>query len=276
MCDDSTLSVIKGMRAERDPPYITYTTTTLPEMPSVPMSILLPPLPASRLDGTTAPREQISVMLVDDHPVCRAGVRSMLAGTEFHIQAEAHTRREAVELAQNLQPQLVLLEIRIAGGDGLAILHTLKTRHPEIPVVILTMYNHPVYVARAVAEGASGYLLKGTEREELLAALRAVRQGQILLGPEQLTRWLRSLSRDMTGAQDFIQPLSRREADVLQLLGAGLTNRGIARILFIAESTVKTHVEHIIHKLGVADRTQVAVWAARQRLGVMEDVPPSV
>ena len=211
--------------------------------------------------------EAITVMLVDDHAIWRGGVRSMLEDTEFEVVGEAASGREALEAAQRLQPRLVLLDIRMAGGDGLDALVALKREHPRTIVVMLTTYDNPTYMARAVAGGAAGYLLKGVEQDEMLRVLRAVAQGDALLSAKELVRSLRGISETATGSSDLIEPLTDREQEVLRLLATGLSNRNIANLLFIAESTVKTHVEHIIGKLGVSDRVQAAVWAARQGLG---------
>jgi DNA-binding NarL/FixJ family response regulator len=121
-------------------------------------------------------------------------------------------------------------------------------------------------MARAIAGGAAGYLLKGVEYEELLSTLRAVAAGEMLIAPQDLVRSLRSVGETSVGSEDLIAPLTDREEEVLRLLATGLSNRDIASLLFIAESTVKTHVEHIIGKLGVSDRVQAAVWAARHGL----------
>lgn len=204
----------------------------------------------------------VQVMLVDDHAIWRGGVRSMLEDTEFQVVAEAASGAEALEAARRARPQMALLDIRMAGGDGLDALQALKQEHPRMAVIMLTTYDNPTYVARAVAGGAAGYLLKGIEREELLEALRAVARGEMLLTPQQLVHSLRGISEKTVGAQDLIEPLTEREQEVLRLLATGLSNRDIASLLFIAESTVKTHVEHIIGKLGVSDRVQAAVWAA--------------
>ncbi|HLV80151.1 MAG TPA: response regulator transcription factor, partial [Chthonomonadaceae bacterium] len=135
---------------------------------------------------------------------------------------------------------------------------------------MLTTYDNPTYMARAVAGGAAGYLLKGVEREELIRALRSVAEGEMLLAPQDLVRSLRGISEQAVGSQDLIEPLTEREQEVLRLLATGLSNRDIAALLFVAESTVKTHVEHIIGKLGVSDRVQAAVWAARHGLAPAE------
>jgi DNA-binding NarL/FixJ family response regulator len=189
----------------------------------------------------------------------------MLEDTEFEVIGEASSGKEAVEKARELKPRLMLLDIRMAGGDGLDALQALKTQLPGTAVIMLTTYDNPTYMARAVAGGAAGYLLKGIERDDLIEALRAVSGGETLLTREDLTRALRGITPGR-GEEDLIQPLSEREIEVLRLLSTGLSNREIAPILFISESTVKTHVEHIIAKLGVSDRVQAAVWAARHGL----------
>ncbi len=215
----------------------------------------------------------ISVVLVDDHAIWRGGVRSMLEDTEFAVIGEASSGKEALDVVRTQQPQLVLLDIRMAGGDGLDALQAIKQAHPRIAVVMLTTYDNPTYMARAVAGGAAGYLLKGVERDDLLASLRQVAGGEMLLSAEDLTRSLRGITAATPGMSDLIEPLTDREMEVLRLLATGLNNRSLAAILFIAESTAKTHVEHIIGKLGVSDRVQAAVWAARQGVVLPASLP---
>src|SRR5689334_12972081 len=128
----------------------------------------------------------IDVVLVDDHAIWRGGVRSLLEETEFRVAGEAGSGREALEIVRALLPRIVLLDIRMAGGDGLDTLQAIKQAYPEISVVMLTTYDNPTYMARAVAGGASGYLLKGVERDELLEALRAVADGDSLLSARDL------------------------------------------------------------------------------------------
>jgi len=213
----------------------------------------------------------VTVLLVDDHAIWRDGIRSILEDAGFEVVDEASSGREAVELARTLNPQLILLDIRMAGGDGLEALQELKVEHPQTAVVMLTSYENPTYMARAVAGGAAGYLLKGIERGELLSALRAVAEGEMLLSREDLARSLRGISEAASTADDLIQPLSEREVDVLRLLSTGLNNREIGALLFVSENTIKTHVVHIINKLGVSDRVQAAVWAARHGLTVKRE-----
>lgn len=218
----------------------------------------------------TTDQETISVMIVDDHAIWRGGVRSMLEDTEFEVVVEAGSGTEAVALARTHKPRIALLDVRMAGGDGLEALKVLKEEHPQMCVVMLTTYDNVTFMARAVAGGASGYLLKGIDVDELLKTLRAVANGEQLLHAEDLKRTLRTIDRESANQQDLIQPLTEREVEVLRLLSVGLTNREIGSVLFIAESTVKSHVEHIIAKLGVSDRVQAAVWAARHGIVVSE------
>jgi len=228
------------------------------------------PTPSRQDSNPQAPSREISVLLVDDHAIWCDGIRSILEDTEFRVVGEASSGGEGVAAARALHPQIVLLDIRMAGGDGLDALRTLKAEHPQTAVVMLTSYENPTYMTRAVAGGAAGYLLKGLKRVELMAALRAVADGEMLLAREDLARSLRGLSQSQSEttsvAQDLIQPLSGREVEVLRLLATGLNNREIGTLLFVSENTIKTHVVHIIGKLGVSDRVQAAVWAARHGL----------
>ncbi len=212
-------------------------------------------------------------MLVDDHRIWRDGVKSLLEESEFNVIAEASSGREGIEMAERFRPEMVLLDIRMDGGDGLDTLHILKQRYKEMSVIMLTTYDNPTYMARAVAGGAAGYLLKGVDADELVNALRAVANGEMLLNPEDLRRSLRNISADAPNSPDLVKPLSDRELEVLRLMATGLNNKAIASVLFISEATVKTHVEHIIYKIGVSDRVQAVVWAARN--GVISLEKPS-
>lgn len=214
--------------------------------------------------------ETIPIVLVDDHTIWRGGVRSMLEDSEFTVVGEASSGKQAIEVVRETLPRLVLLDIRMAGGDGLDALQALKAEHPQISVLMLTTYDNPTYMARALAGGAAGYLLKGIDRDALIEAMRAVANGETLLKPEELTRTLRSLSAETSKEWDMVEPLTEREVEVLRLLTTGINNREMAALLFVAESTVKTHVEHIIRKLGVSDRVQAAVWAVRHGISADE------
>ncbi|WP_309707549.1 response regulator transcription factor [Armatimonas sp.] len=213
-----------------------------------------------------------TVLLVDDHAIVRGGVKAMLRGTEFDVIGEASSGAEGIVVAEEKKPDLVLLDIRMAGGDGFSALVAIKAALPTTVVLMLSTYDNPTYMARAIAGGAAGYLLKGIEHEALLEAMRAVLRGEQLLSTQDLIRSLRVVGESAQAA-DLIEPLTKREEEVLKLMATGLTNREMAGVLFISEGTVKTHVEHIIGKLGVSDRVQAAVWAARQGLVSEADLP---
>ncbi len=207
----------------------------------------------------------ITLLIADDHEVVRTGLKSLFSGSDIEVIAEASTGEAAVRLALEHNPDVVLLDIRMPDGDGLNALGRIKLERPDMPVLILSTYDNPTYVARSVALGASGYILKGTTRENLLQAIRTSAEGQ--------TSWTRDALRRVTGAlatprltNDVEVPLTQRESEVLRQLAFGLTNKEIALALHISYETVKEHVQHILRKIGVSDRTQAAVWAVRKGL----------
>ncbi len=208
---------------------------------------------------------KIKLLIADDHEVVRSGLKSLLAGTEIKVVAEVGSGAEAVKYALESDPDVVMLDIRMPDGDGLTALGRIKLDKPEMPILILSTFDNPTYVARAVALGANGYLLKGCTREELLAAIRTAAAGE--------SAWTRDELRRVTGAlatprltADVEVPLTQRESEVLRQLAYGLTNKEIAQTLHISYETVKEHVQHILRKIGVSDRTQAAVWAVRKEL----------
>ncbi len=207
----------------------------------------------------------IRVLIADDHEVVRCGVRNLVEGTEISIVGEATTGEEAVQKTAELRPDVVLLDIRIAEGDGLKTLGRIKLEHPELPVLVFSAYDNPTYVARAVALGAVGYVLKGASRDELLEALRKAARGEDAWTREELRRVTGALATPRLAA-DVEVPLTQRESEVLRQLALGLTNKEIAQSLHISYETVKEHVQHILRKIGVSDRTQAAVWAVRKGL----------
>lgn len=207
----------------------------------------------------------IKILIVDDHEVVRCGLKSLVANTDIEVVAEAESGEEAVRLAAEHNPDVVLMDIRMPGGDGLTALGRIKLDHPEMPVLVLSTYDNPTYVARAVALGAAGYVLKGAPRERLLETIRTAARGE--------SAWTREELRRVTGAlatprlsSDVEVPLTKRESEVLRQLALGLTNKEIAQALNISYETVKEHVQHILRKVGVSDRTQAAVWAVRKGL----------
>ena len=209
------------------------------------------------------PRETpLRVLIVDDHPMVRAGLRSMLSGDEVEVVGEAGSGAEAVERAVTLSPELVLLDLELPDMDGVETLTRLKARAPRAAVLMVSMHDDPSMVRRAVEAGAAGYVLKGIGRRELLAAVRAVRNGGSVLD----SSLLRALANPAPAESIPLDALTRVELDTLALLAAGLTNREIAERMRWSVGTVKKYVQRILEKLNVSDRTQAAVVAVRQGL----------
>ena len=207
----------------------------------------------------------IKLLIADDHEVVRTGLKSLVTGTDIKVVAEAATGEAAIKQTLKHNPDVVLLDIRMPDGDGLNALGRIKLEKPDLPVLMLSTYDNPTYVARAVALGAAGYILKGASRDELLKAIKAAAAGE--------NSWTRDELRRVTGAlatprlnADVEVPLTQRESEVLRQLAFGLTNKEIAQALHISYETVKEHVQHILRKIGVSDRTQAAVWAVRKNL----------
>lgn len=207
----------------------------------------------------------IDILIADDHELVRRGLKSLLNGTEINVAAEATSGREAVEIALSRRPQLVILDVRMPDVDGLTALGRIKLDAPEMPVLMLSTYDNPTYVARSVALGACGYLLKTVSKEVLVNAIREGASGNSIWTREELRRVTGALSTPRLAA-DVEVPLTQRESQVLRQLALGLTNKEIAQALEISYETVKEHVQHILRKVGVSDRTQAAVWAVRKGL----------
>jgi DNA-binding NarL/FixJ family response regulator len=208
---------------------------------------------------------KIRLLIADDHEVVRNGLKTMLAGTEVKIIAEVATGSAAVKYALENEVDVLLLDIRMPDGDGLTALGRIKLDKPDLPILILSTFDNPTYIARAVALGACGYLLKGCTRDELLTAIRTAGAGETTWTREELRRVTGALATPRLAA-DVEVPLTQRESEVLKQLAYGLTNKEIARTLHISYETVKEHVQHILRKIGVTDRTQAAVWAVRKEL----------
>lgn len=207
----------------------------------------------------------IRLLIADDHEVVRSGLKILVAGTEIEIVAEVGTGEDAVKIAMEGDIDVVLLDIRMPKGDGLTALGRIKLEKPDMPVLMLSTFDNPTYIARSVALGASGYLLKGCTRDALLAAIRTAASGESAWTRDELRRVTGALATPRLAA-DVEVPLTQRESEVLRQLAYGLTNKEIAQALHISYETVKEHVQHILRKIGVSDRTQAAVWAVRKQL----------
>jgi DNA-binding NarL/FixJ family response regulator len=209
--------------------------------------------------------DKIKLLIADDHEVVRCGLKTLVAGTEIQVVAEVSTGEEAVKYALENTPDVVLLDIRMPSGDGLTALGRIKLEKPEMPILMLSTFDNPTYIARSVALGASGFLLKGCSRDELLNAIRTAAAGESAWTRDELRRVTGALATPRLAA-DVEVPLTQRESEVLRQLAYGLTNKEIAQALHISYETVKEHVQHILRKIGVSDRTQDAVWAVRKEL----------
>ncbi len=207
----------------------------------------------------------IRVLIVDDHEMIRWGLRELLRGTDIEIVGEAGTGQEAIEKAEETNPDVILLDIRLPDFDGLEALAKMRERQIPARVVILSMFQNPTYVARAVALGACDYILKGSTRDEIIRAIQnaASREHPTLSGEMGM---IAETMKIKTPIEDDAIFLTQREAQVLRHIALGLSNKEIARSLQISVETVKEHVQNILRKLGVSDRTQAAVWAVRKGL----------
>jgi DNA-binding NarL/FixJ family response regulator len=218
------------------------------------------------------------VLIADDHELSRLGLRTMLQPeADLEVVGEAATGREAVELTRRLEPDLVLMDIRMPDMDGLVATRTIKAELPRTSILIVTLSEDPDYLLEALRVGAAGYVLKDASRREVVDAMRQVLNGESPLDPKLAAQLIRRLA-SQTPASAKDQPaakhgdeLTQRELDVLRLVAEGKTNAEIAQSLFVSVGTVKVHVERIIDKLGVSDRTQAAVRGVE--LGYL--TPPS-
>jgi DNA-binding NarL/FixJ family response regulator len=205
--------------------------------------------------------DQIRLIIVDDHPVVREGLRGMLEGQpDLVVVGEAGDGAEAVALAAELQPDVILMDLRMPGTDGVSAIEAIQKQKSATHVLVLTTYDSDADIVRAIEAGATGYLLKDTPREELFQAIRAAARGESALAPTVAAR----LMGRMRGAAE--EALSRREIEVLELVAQGLSNKEIGRHLHISEATVKTHLIHTFNKLGVADRTAAVTVALERKI----------
>ena len=215
--------------------------------------------------------------IVDDHELTRESLQNMLSDEDdIEIVGEAANGREALLLCARLRPDLILMDVRMPEMDGLAATKEVKQRYPETSVMMLTMHENPDYLFEALKAGAAGYVLKDAHQEEIIEAVRQVRNGESPMDPELAARLLRRLAsegemrkaaRTPHTVAYAVESLTPRELEVLGLMKLGRTNREIAADLVISLGTAKNHVEHIISKLGVSDRTQAVVRALE--LGIL-------
>jgi two-component system, NarL family, response regulator LiaR len=208
--------------------------------------------------------DRITVLIADDHPVVRQGLRAFLDTQEdLEVVAEACDGEEAVARAVELVPDVVLMDLVMPNIDGIEAIRRIRDASPSTRVLVLTSFIEDEKVFPAVKAGAAGYLLKDVEPTELAGAIRTVTRGEALLHPTVAAKVMQEVAaRDRSPAAE----LTERELDVLRLLARGMANKAIALELHVSEKTVKTHVSNILAKLHLADRTQAALYAVRERI----------
>ena len=200
--------------------------------------------------------DKIRLILVDDHPVVREGLAGMLASqADFEVVATASDGSQAITLDAQLQPDVILMDLRMPGMDGVTAIQAIKAARESANILVLTTYDSDADIVRAIEAGATGYLLKDTPRDELYRAIRAAARGDSVLAPAVAARLM---TRMRAPAEES---LSAREIEVLQLVSKGKSNKEIGKALHISTATVKTHLIHVFDKLGVKDRTSAVTVA---------------
>ena len=206
------------------------------------------------------------ILLADDHRMFRQGLRELIERkTQFEIVGEASTGHEALAEVERLRPDIALLDIQMPGLDGVAVARQLAQRHPDVKIIMLTMYQQDQHLLEAIKAGARGYLLKDADADELIAVLERVARGDAALDPALTGRVFEALRRGGIG-QSSADALTEREREIVQLLVAGHDNRTIAARLHLSEKTVANRLSEIFQKLGVSNRTQAAMVAVQRGL----------
>jgi NarL family two-component system response regulator LiaR len=214
----------------------------------------------------------VRVLIVDDHPMVRRGLRLFLETSEdMEVVGEAENGRVAVELAEQLKPDVILMDLVMPEMDGVLAIREIRTLQLETQILVLTSFSSDDKIFPAVKAGALGYLLKETDAEELAEAIRQAASGYATLSPVVASRLVRQFKSEFEPTTP-IEPLTQREVEVLELVGRGLTNEQIGEQLFVSDATVRTHVSHILGKLGLANRTQAALWSLCRGVLTLDDV----
>ncbi len=216
-------------------------------------------------------RPQTTVIIADDHPMVREGLRAMLSCEDIEVIGEADTGREAIERVRELSPDVVLMDMRMPDMDGLDATEIIHKEHPETAILIVTIYDSTDYIQRALLAGASGYVLKGIPQSSMIDAIRLIRNGESLINRDMLRALLSDISSGDASSQLTVRKLTPRERRVLELLAGGLSNKEIAQQMRYSVGTIKNVVAHVFDKLGVPDRTQAAILAAKA--GMVSDAP---
>jgi NarL family two-component system response regulator LiaR len=224
-----------------------------------------PSLPATPGDDLVDDAQRIRVLLVDDHAVVRMGLRAFFdLQPDIEVVGEASDGSEGVAMTRRLRPDVVLMDLLMPTMDGVTAIGRIKAELPETEIVTMTSFIEEEKVTAALEAGASGYVLKDAEAEEVAQAIRAAYAGEVHLDP-QVARMLAQRLRAKKEPEP-VEPLTEREKDVIRLLGQGHSNKEIGARLFITERTARTYVSNILGKLGLASRTQAALWAVEHKL----------
>ena len=213
--------------------------------------------------------DEITLLIADDHPMVRAGLKSMLSDSRISVVGEANSGREALEMIEKLKPQVTLMDIRMPDMDGIQALEAVRAAKLDTRVIMVTTYRSTAYLLRSLSAGAAGFVLKDISREELLAAVYSVAQGTSLVDSQFLQdvlRRLESVEKTDEAPEELVESLTAREMDILRLMVEGLTNQAIGDVLGLSAGTVKGYAQTVMHKLGTNDRTQAAVKAIRMGL----------
>ena len=209
----------------------------------------------------------IRVLLVDDHSVVRMGLRTFFDMLDdIEVVGEASDGSEGVAMARRLNPDVVLMDLLMPNMDGVTAIGRIKAEMPETEIVTMTSFIEEEKVTAALEAGASGYVLKDAEADEVATAIRAAYGGEVHLDPQVARLLAQRMRQKKDPAEELAEPLTERERDVLRLLGQGRSNKDIGAELFITERTARTYVSNILGKLGLASRTQAALWAVEHKL----------
>jgi two-component system, NarL family, response regulator LiaR len=210
---------------------------------------------------------QLRIVLADDHRMFRQGLRELIERkTPFQVVGEAATGREAIQLVRELAPDVVLLDIQMPEMDGVAAARRLAAEHPDVKVIMLTMYRQDQHLFEAIRAGVKGYLLKDADAEELLDVIQRVQRGESALDPTLTAQVFEAVRQPNRLEQTLVEPLTERETEILHHLAQGHDNRTIAELLHLSEKTVGNRLSEIFAKLGVSNRTQAALVAVQRGL----------
>jgi len=205
----------------------------------------------------------IRVLVADDHEVVRMGLKALLTGPDVEVVGIAKSGTEVLETIDSLNPDVVMLDVRMPDDEGLQTLEVLRQKSPELGIIMLSTYDNPTYIARAIALGANDYILKGSSKNDILDSVRRVAKRELPTESNVMRRVRATMARRKDRADSKDVPLTNRELQVLRHIALGLSNREIGSSLGISVETVKEHVQNILRKLDSPDRTAAAVWAVK-------------